>query len=287
VYNTEKESPTLTATMYKDALKVLEEPLAYDEQNGYIRKDGTVGTLTTDGSSPKHNNRVIVREATSKGYAEATEGDSINLEHPNSKTRRGRVGHGVAQTLTTMPQQAVVEPIVCEQRKDEGLRFFKGGCVGTLRTIDACGDKRVIEPMVWDGYNQRIRAEKGVVGTLTTNCGADLKRNGQGIIEPQVIGGIGEKKSNGGRQWYLQDRIYDNNLATSVTTAFNPYYKAENLRIRKLTPKECYRLMGFDDADYDKAAQVNSPTQLYKQAGNSIVVDVLEHIFLQMGIKQK
>ncbi len=56
----------------------------------------------------------------------------------------------------------------------------------------------------------------------------------------------------------------------------------EKFRIRKLTPKECWRLMGFDDADFEKAAQINSNSQLYKQAGNSIVVDVLVHIFAQM-----
>lgn len=50
------------------------------------------------------------------------------------------------------------------------------------------------------------------------------------------------------------------------------------LRIRKLTPKECWRLMGFDDKDFEKASQVNSNSQLYKQAGNSIVVNVLEKI---------
>lgn len=50
------------------------------------------------------------------------------------------------------------------------------------------------------------------------------------------------------------------------------------LRIRKLTPKECFRLMGFDDSDFEKAESVNSNTQLYKQAGNSIVVPVVEHI---------
>ena len=54
---------------------------------------------------------------------------------------------------------------------------------------------------------------------------------------------------------------------------------SESVRIRKLTPKECYRLMGFDDVAFEKAAQVNSNTQLYKQAGNSIVVDVLVAIF--------
>jgi DNA (cytosine-5)-methyltransferase 1 len=57
-----------------------------------------------------------------------------------------------------------------------------------------------------------------------------------------------------------------------------------NLRIRKLTPKECWRLMGFDDEDFDKAAKVNSNTQLYKQAGNSIVVNVLEAILKNLLI---
>lgn len=53
----------------------------------------------------------------------------------------------------------------------------------------------------------------------------------------------------------------------------------DGLRIRKLTPKECWRLMGFADEDFEKARKVNSDTQLYKQAGNSIVVDVLVAIF--------
>lgn len=53
-------------------------------------------------------------------------------------------------------------------------------------------------------------------------------------------------------------------------------------RVRALTPLECWRLMGFSDKDYKKAAKVNSETQLYAQAGNAIVVDVLEAIFKQM-----
>lgn len=58
-YSTEGIAPTVhTAGGGQQELKIV-EPLAYDEQNGYIRQDGTVGTLTTDGSSPKHNNRII------------------------------------------------------------------------------------------------------------------------------------------------------------------------------------------------------------------------------------
>lgn len=273
---------------------------------------------------------------------------------------------------------------------------------------------------------ESIEKSSTIGGTKPTKI--NLK-NGQTIYfdgenfceeEPKVIGGIGEKKSNGGRQWYLQDRIYDNNIATSVTTAFNPFYKVEepqerffkqaletlaendcsagdtvdaynkkvnssgisptittrpegfktailpvveplaydeqngyirkdgtvgtlttdgsspkhnnrviepvrlgyipypnsdkphqsntfydenaisptldtctggnrqvkvlkdDLRIRKLTPKECWRLMGFTDEDFEKAAQLNSNAQLYKQAGNSIVVSVLYYIFKGM-----
>ncbi len=53
-------------------------------------------------------------------------------------------------------------------------------------------------------------------------------------------------------------------------------------RIRKLTPRECWRLMDFKDEDYNKASEVNSNTQLYKQAGNSIVCNVLVAIMGQL-----
>ena len=56
--------------------------------------------------------------------------------------------------------------------------------------------------------------------------------------------------------------------------------------VRKLTPRECWRLMGFTDSDFDKAQAVCSDTQLYKQAGNSIVVQVLEAIFREL-LKQR
>lgn len=59
------------------------------------------------------------------------------------------------------------------------------------------------------------------------------------------------------------------------------------IRIRRLTPREYYRLMGFDDEDYEKAAKVNSNTQLYKQAGNSIVVNVLEAILINLLLNDK
>lgn len=61
--------------------------------------------------------------------------------------------------------------------------------------------------------------------------------------------------------------------------------KKHRYRIRKLTPRECYRLMGFKDEDFDKAEKVISQTQLYKTAGNSIVKSCLMGIFSQLNIK--
>ena len=68
--------------------------------------------LCSDGNrlqTAKTDCDIRIREATKKGWVKAYPGDSINLEQPNSKTRRGRVGHEVAQTLTTSCNQAVVE----------------------------------------------------------------------------------------------------------------------------------------------------------------------------------
>lgn len=79
-------------------------------------------------------------------------------------------------------------------------------------------------------------------------------------------------------------RVYgQNGIAPTLSTMQGgnrqPKVSLSNgLRIRKLTPKECFRLMGFDDADFKKAESVNSNSQLYKQAGNSIVVPVVQGI---------
>ena len=56
----------------------------------------------------------------------------------------------------------------------------------------------------------------------------------------------------------------------------------QDLEIRKLSARECWRLQGFSDEDYEKAAKVNSRTQLIKQAGNSICVPVLEAVFKKL-----
>lgn len=160
---------TLTATDYKGPKQVAipNEIKKYGvlqpnfNQSGVVYEtDGispTIRTMQGGGLEPK----IRVREATKQGYAEASVGDSVNLSHPNSKTRRGRVGEGIANTLVTGDSQGVVMP---------------------------------------------------------------------------------------------------------------------NFRIRKLTPRECWRLQGFPDWAFDKAQEVNSNSQLYKQAGNSVTVNVIKEI---------
>lgn len=76
-------------------------------------------------------------------------------------------------------------------------------------------------------------------------------------------------------------RVHNECPAINGTTTESSFIFKNDLRIRKLTPKECWRLMGFSDDDFDKAEKINSNTQLYKQAGNSIVVNVLMAIFKQ------
>lgn len=111
---------------------------------------------------------------------------------------------------------------------------------------------------------------EGMIKTIKTSCD-DI-----GVV---VIGGIGDKKSNNGTQWFLQDRVYDNKISPAICTSFNPYFLTKHLRIRKLTPCECYKLMGFTQGDYEKCAKIQSNATIYHQAGDSIVVTVLIAIF--------
>lgn len=71
-------------------------------------------------------------------------------------------------------------------------------------------------------------------------------------------------------------------ICPTITTTNEIHRVESKYRIRKMTPLEIWRFMGFKDEDFEKASKVNSDTQLYKQAGNSIVVDVLECVFKQL-----
>lgn len=67
-------------------------------------------------------------------------------------------------------------------------------------------------------------------------------------------------------------------MANTLLTSDNQGVVTETLKIRKLTPRECWRLQGFPDWAFDKVQEVNSNSQLYKQAGNSVTVNVIKAI---------
>ena len=177
--------------------------------------------------------KVIIREATKKGYAEAYEGDSVNLEQPNSKTRRGRVGKQVAQTLTTSPAQGVVTAAAMRGRYNES---------GQAEQQIEISDRDYANAITTVQKDSLISFVNGdVCKTVRTGGHGSTDRHSWDMVECNT-----------------------------------------SLRIRKLTPLECWRLQGFDDDSFYKAEKVCSNTQLYKQAGNSITVDVLEYLFKEL-----
>lgn len=244
--------------------KMMKELISKDGENGYINQDtqaskvfservtsptlsagchgyanGYVSTGLIQLNNPKHsNNRIFseesisptlttmqggnrqpfvsVKSATSKGYETATENDSINFTHPDSKTRRGRVSKEVAQTLDTSCNQGIFVPNKSE-KKD-----------GVIEAGNMKGGK-------WDKTHEqsgRVYSGEGISPTIHTMGG--------GNQEPKVL---------------------------------------TEYRIRKLTPRECHRLQDFPDSH----KFVVSNSQLYKQAGNSITVRVLELIIRKLN----
>jgi DNA (cytosine-5)-methyltransferase 1 len=123
--------------------------------------------------------------------------------------------------------------------------------------------------------------QEGIAATITTNAGSRATDNY--IIEttPKVVAGIGEKKSNGGRQFYQQDRVYDDNVSIAIATSFAPYYKTGD-RVRKLSTREVGRLMGVKDEDIDKILKNQSDSSAFHLFGDSIITNVLMAIFKEM-----
>lgn len=140
-------------------------------------------------------------------------------------------------------------------------------------------------------FSGNVYATDSLSPTLNTMQGGNKQPMIVKNANPTLLGGLGEK--NYGKQYRQGNRVYGTDTVSMCITSQplgntggNSYLYAvdetqnePSYRIRKLTPRECYRLMGFDDEAFDRAESVNSNTQLYKQAGNSIVVDVLVAIF--------
>ena len=224
--------------------------------------------------SEKMMNYVLDNNETQKGtkWEGRADNDTLNSEIAHTLSVRGASGS----------QRAGVSNFIVDDYDDEiKVKDIKL----KIKEATKLGYKEAYEG---DGVNigsrmkyQRGNVQKDSIQTLTTSGG-----NERGVVVNKTLCLNSKGGRNGveGLQPSLKDRIYDSNgIATCCATSnfFMPNY-TDGLRIRKLTPKESFRLMGFDDEDFEKASKVNSNTQLYKQAGNSIVVNVLEAILTNL-----
>lgn len=183
---------------------------------------------------------IRVRQPTKKGYDEAHPGDSINLTQPNSKTRRGRVGKGVAQTLDTGVEQAVVVSGTPSYGKGKRtMQYKESDTVPTIRATQHKSGDNQAKIRVYDDYNQKERTD-GNAGTLTPNTGSKAERNGQKLMGA--------------------DRI---RRLTPI----------ECERLQGFPD-------GWTDEGVDKNGKtvVMSDTQRYKMCGNAVTVNVIEAI---------
>ena len=157
-------------------------------------------------------------------------------------------GNASGGSLLILDQQIVDTPAYeSVTQVNENYAMLNGGKIGKMTDI-----------------YRRAYYEDGVSPTIHTCPG--------GNTEPKVI-------LLDDTQGFDDTRVYKD-YSPTLRAARSGLKVATDFRIRKLTPKECWRLMGFDDSDFDKAKAAGiSNSQLYKQAGNSIVVNVLQYIF--------
>ena len=194
---------------------------------------------------------------------------SIGNIHPSGNGMNGEVyeSAGLAPTLTTNKGegQKIAIPVLtpdCTDKRQNGRRCKSNEePVFTLTTQDKHGILIAGKLPGNHDQNSRVYDTNGLAPTLST-----MQDGGQ---EPKII-----QRGHG----YNQGGEHD--IAPTLTR--NSYqennYLSDGFRIRKLTPRECWRLQGFPDWAFDKAQEVNSNSQLYKQAGNSVTVNVIAAI---------
>lgn len=198
---------------------------------------------------------IFIKDNTDKGYKELDTGGLVNLYYPESLTKRGRV-----QTRPRVCPTIAVDGILMKMEK-------------ARRVVD----RSTTEPKIRELANCIRTAQRGI----------DKRTNKEnGVLE------ITEGAKSRGFLNYKRIESTHESVAKTLTArdykGFNTGFNTMNgvieqngfeYRIRKLTPLECFRLMDVSDEDAKKMLSANSESQCYKQAGNSIVVAVLQAIF--------
>ena len=190
----------------------------------------------------------------------------------NSNRFRTYDKRGISPSITTMGGGGLEPHVMLDEV--EGIPIKNATKKGYINACDGDG----VDLAYPDSKTRRGRVQKKLSQTLDTS-------DSKGVVIGASRGRNPENPSDRTVGSPTEQRLEINKQGTSntiTTVQKDNYVVYNNYRIRKLTPKECWRLMGCSDEDFHKAEQVNSNSQLYKQAGNAIVVDVLEGIFSKL-----
>ncbi|MCH4334474.1 DNA (cytosine-5-)-methyltransferase [Staphylococcus haemolyticus] len=306
VHSVNRVSPTLNTMQGGDrqpkvAIPVLTPNRLNKRQNGRRFKEDNDPMFTLT-SQDRHG--IAIRKATKKGYAEAMEGDSVNTSFPNSKTRRGRVGKQVAQTLQAreVNQGVVVDKghnfyakdnILYDERQYVNLPDqFEPDYIYVEPVIKVIDKEHIILINSDDEQYEILKIKNDYY--LSLGVSHNLKDVIQYVPKEQY-GRLGKQASEtmnenidlieeGMTINSYNKTLNSTGVSPTVTTRPEGFKTAilpvtNNLRIRKLTPLECWRLQGFSDEQFYKAKNSGvSNSQLYKQAGNAVTVNVVDAI---------
>lgn len=226
--------------------------------------------------------------------------DMLEPEVDDKYYLTGEGAQRLIQAYAARINEAITEPVICASRDrnpadlrdraagactEQRLEPKNDGTSNTITTVSKDNLLLVLEPKI-----KIIGSTNGHQSGNVMHCNTDLCPclTVAGHVEPLKILQIGNLLPDAGRKFTNPQtgRVYDpQGLSPTINTAQGGQREVKILettpeayRIRKLTPRECWRLMGFTDAEFDRVKGVSN-TQLYKQAGNSIVVNVLAEIF--------
>lgn len=285
----------------------LKDMLEDEVDEKYFLSDKMIEYIITDNEKwegSKQPKQILIREATKKGYAVAEEGDGVYLNRPYQK--RGVVQKGMIQTIkcngndlgvvvadAEVSDREVVNLWTETQAKmitpEGNIKRYIGSDI-----IDIFKEGQVADISFPNGYNKgpRVHDECPTLNGTTTKSSFVIKvkdkvgnemplyTNYKKLVETVEKN---EMPVNEVKHMDLYNRTLTNVCGTLSNPCHNNNRLWDGLRIRKLTPKECFRLMGFEDKDIECLIENKiSNTQLYKMAGNSIVVDVLKYIFVEL-----
>ena len=301
-----KSISSLTATDYKQPKQIQVE--AKIKKEGYVNQDTQASEIISENGLSKTisagthgyaQGYIKTSSNTKKGFETCTPGDSINISSTQSKTQRGKVGKAVAQTLDTSCQQAVyIGALRGRKNQDQDhynqeLEINPNGTSNTISTVEK--DNLVVKFERTENAKKERKKNKHKTNKDTGKF-ADrkmvLKKQDYSdtilanpnpvkdnlISEPKIEIGTWRTHKDGNGFRKIKDNTCPTIPACAREDGSGQAVIKTNYQIRRLTPRECLRLMGFPDS----FKIVCSDTQTYKQAGNSVVVNVYIEILKKL-----